>query len=92
MRYALAAVLIAAPAAAQQQCMGLTDALDQLHAQHGESVVADALTSDGQMMVITAAPNGAWTLLLVRPDMTACLAGHGTSYGAHEPEPAGEDS
>jgi len=60
MRYIPLILALASPAYAQApQCLPVTEALAALQANHGETVRADALMSDGSVMVITAAPSGA---------------------------------
>jgi len=80
---------LATPAHAQApQCLPVTEALEAPQANHGETVRADALMSDGSVMVITAAPSGAWTALIISADGVACMA----AFAAHDAEPAGTDS
>ncbi len=91
MRILVASLLLAIPAHAQQQCAPLPDALAGLAKNHQEQVAAQGLSATGDLMVITASAKGGWSVLIVKPDGTACMAAFGEGFELIDPEPAGVD-
>ncbi len=81
MRAIILAVLLAMPAAAQTpQCGPLPDALAALEAKYQEQPRVSALTSGGQLMVITASQDGGFSVLLVSPEGSACMVASGSAF------------
>lgn len=92
MRAIILAVLLAMPAAAQApQCAPLLDALAARVAKYQEQPRVSALTSNGQLMIVTASQDGGFSVLLVSPDGKACMVASGSALEVVEPEPAGVD-
>jgi hypothetical protein len=93
MKAILASLLIAAPAYAQEpQCTGLPDALAALAGQYQEAPRVSGLTSAGTVMLITASPNGGFSVLIVTPDGKACMVASGTNLEVQDAEAPGSDS
>lgn len=93
MRTALALVLAAAPAAAQQMPCGPREVfIEQLEKAHQETLVARAMQSNGLVMEILASPNGTYTILLSRPDGLACAVSDGSQWGFVVERPKGRAS
>lgn len=89
---ALAFLILGSPAFAQApQCAHLPDALAALEAKYQEQPRVSALTSGGQLMVITASQDGGFSVLLVSPDGKACMVASGSAFDVLPPEPAGVD-
>lgn len=83
----LGAVLLAAPAAAQQgpQC-GPRDAIvASLADGYQEQVVSRAVTSTGALLEVLTAPSGSWSILVTVPGGPTCLVSSGEGYRAIEP-------
>ena len=90
MRALILTALAAFPASAQQQmCAPLDEALASLESEYNETVRMDGLASDGRLVIVTASPEGAWTMIVVDPSLVACLVAHGAAFQAHEPPPPG---
>jgi len=92
MRFIIALCATVSPAVAQTQCAPITEALANLAATYGESVRVTGLMTDGNMLIITAAPAGGWTALQVKPGGEACMVGAGEGFGIQDAEPPGSDS
>lgn len=90
MRAFILTAILALPAQAQQ-CAPLPDALAGLAAQYGEQPRVSGLTSGGSLMLVTAAENGGWSVLIVTPDGQACMAASGAAFEVIDPEPSGVD-
>lgn len=90
---AIALVILTGLAARAQTapCTALPDALAALSARYGEAPRVTGMTSAGTLMVITASEDGGWSVLLVTPDGTACMAASGSAFEVIAPEPAGVD-
>lgn len=89
---ALAFLILGSPAFAQApQCAPLLDALAALEAKYQEQPRVSALTSNGQLMIVTASQDGGFSVLLVSPDGKACMVASGSALEVVEPEPAGVD-
>lgn len=88
----LAFLLLTLPAHAQTApCTGLPDALAALSTRYGEAPRVSGLTSAGTLMIITASEEGGWSVLIVTPDGTACMAASGSAFEVLEPEAPGVD-
>lgn len=85
--------LAAWPVAAQTpvQCGPVADVLRVLSERYTETPVANALSSDGRMLIITASPGGVWTAILVSAEGEACMAANGVALEVQRPEPPGVD-
>jgi len=80
---ALAFLILGSPAFAQApQCAPLLDALAAPEAKYPEQPRVSALTSNGQLMIVTASQDGGFSVLLVAS---------GSALEVVEPEPAGVD-
>jgi len=89
---ALAFLILGSPAFAQTpQCGPLPDALAALEAKYQEQPRVSALTSGGQLMVITASQDGGFSVLLVSPEGSACMVASGSAFEVLPQEPAGVD-
>lgn len=92
--FLVALAVAAAPLAAwaEPRCMGQADALADLKARYGEDLPWSGLTTNGQLLAITMAPDGTtWTALVVRPDGLACLLAAGESWAEKPAQAPGED-
>jgi hypothetical protein len=91
----LAALAVAAAplaARAEPRCMGQADALADLKARFGEDLRWSGLTTSGQLLAITLAPDGTtWTALAILPDGKACLIAAGDSWAEKTAQAPGED-
>ena len=92
MRFIIALCLLASPAFAQTQCANVAEALTNLSVTYGESIRVTGLMTDGNMLIITAAPSGGWTALQVKPGGEACLVAAGEGFGIQDAAPPGDDS
>jgi|JI10StandDraft_1071094.scaffolds.fasta_scaffold278375_2 hypothetical protein len=87
---ALLTGLAAMPARAQVAiCAPLVDMLADLETVYGERRVMSALSSTGNMVILTAGESGTWTELSVEPNMIACMTGSGAAFTTHEPPAPG---
>lgn len=86
-RLALALLLVAFPAFAQQRqlCAPRAALLEKLAADFGETAHASGIDGGGNLMEILTGPNGTWTLLIVRADKVACIVGSGEGWLVYEP-------
>jgi hypothetical protein len=74
------------------RCVGQTDALADLKARFGEDLRWSGLTTTGQLLAITLAPDGTtWTAMAIMPDGRACLIAAGESWAEKPAEVPGED-
>ena len=72
---------IALPAGAQTlNCADRHVLVDKLETEHAETQRGAGLTADGRVIEIFASSSGAWTLLLTRPDGTACVVSYGEAW------------
>ena len=72
-------------------CAERTEILGRLSADYAESVVAQGLTSQGTLLEVTAASDGAtWTALVTVPDGPTCLVAAGEGWQAVAPRPSGK--
>jgi hypothetical protein len=85
---ALAAALLAAGAAgsAAASCAPAGALAEMLAGEWGEARRFSGLDARGAVIELWVAPSGSWTLLVVSPGGTACLAASG-SAGAVLPAP-----
>lgn len=86
-RLALALLLFAFPAAAQQRqlCAPRAALVERLSQDFGEAPFASGIDGGGNLMEILSSPKGSWTLLIVRPDKIACIVGSGEGWLVYEP-------
>lgn len=74
------------------RCVGEADALADLKAQFGEDLRWSGLTTTGQLLAITLAPDGTtWTAMAILPDGKACLIAAGDSWAEQPAQAPGED-
>lgn len=90
-RLALALVLFAFPAFAQQRqlCAPRNALVEKLSQEFGEAPYAGAIDGAGNLMEILTGPKGTRTLLIVRPDRIACIVGSGEGWLIYEPTAPG---
>ncbi len=85
--------IFARPAAAQSNCGPMTRIAAALASRYGEAPVASGLSGSGAAIVLFATPDGGtFTVLVVRPDGTACGLASGNAWELLEPGPQGEPS
>lgn len=73
-------------------CRGLADVMADLKARFGEDLRWSGLTSRGELLAITLAPDGTtWTAMAIRPDGKACLLAAGDSWADRPARAPGED-
>jgi hypothetical protein len=86
---ALAAIMLAAPAVAQEErCGDYATIAANLAKMFNEQRVASGLDDKGNVIAVFASKNGeTWTVLRVQPTGPACVVSDGTSW---EAQPAGE--
>ena len=84
-------LLWAASMALAGPCGPFEDVRDVLRSGYGEGPRFQGLTADSSAILIVMLNDatGTWTLLLVRPDGSACIAGAGSVGGVVMAEPAG---
>jgi hypothetical protein len=84
-------LLIATPAAAQNNCGGYADIAAALAERWGEHIVFQGPTENGQSVVeIFAKPDGTWTALIVNGHGLACIVASGqtwTGFGVPQGQP-----
>lgn len=73
-RYLVAALLITAPALAQEQCAPRATVLEDFEKRHGEKPFLMLVADGGLVLEVLRAPNGSWTIFALRPDGMLCLA------------------
>lgn len=90
--FRLTAILCAltAPAFAEE-CGPVPDVLAGLAANYGEAPRVSALMGPN-VLIITAAPNGGWTALEVKPTGEACIVASGQAFEVQDAPAPGEDS
>lgn len=89
-RAALAACLIAAPAAAELPCLPRADLVAQLLSDYGESLTARFLTTNGTALVEVYTAAGSWTILITDAAGKSCMiaaSGAWTMQGVPQGEP-----
>ncbi|KNG93625.1 hypothetical protein [Pseudaestuariivita atlantica] len=81
---AIALTLAVAPLAVEAQTGGckLRDSLtSELETRYGEQITGAGLRSKDAMIELWQSPEtGSWTMLMTRPDGTACIIAHGTDW------------
>ena len=96
MRYALTILaLVASPAFSQTaapNCAPLPAALAALAGQYQEAPRVSGLTSAGTVMIVTASPEGGFSVLIVTPDGQACMVASGSNLEFQDVEAPGDDS
>lgn len=82
MRALIAAIVCSVfPIAAQSQCMGYADAVEQLHSGYGEVLSLSMLSGDGSVVqVFRNEKTDTWTMIQLFPNNLACLVLHGTAF------------
>jgi hypothetical protein len=85
-------VILSYPAAAQQQCAPVAEALTNLAERYGETVRIRGLTTGGNVLLITAAPGGGWTAIEVKPGGEACMVSAGEAFETIAPVAPGDDT
>jgi len=89
-RLAILLAFAALPAAAQQQTCGpAAQVMHRLADQYGETLQSEGYSSDAGIMQVYAAPEGerTWTIIVLRPDGSACLVAAGVMFEQIESEP-----
>jgi len=83
-------VWLGTPSYSQEQPCAPRDAVEKrIWKQYGESVVGAGI-SPGGIVYLTANPvTGTWSLLIRRPDGTACVMMGGTGFAQGEPKTPG---
>ena len=86
MKYAIAltAALFAGSPVHSTECLPWIEALSKLEENFGERFRMIAVRADGGLLVITEAPNGSWSAVMVSPEGIGCLQawGHGIEFEA----------
>jgi len=86
-RIAALAALLAAPAAAQTNCLATAEADRQLSDRHGEGVVAYGMMRSGGLLQIWANPNtGTWSAVVTDGNIS-CLVADGTDFATIAAKP-----
>ena len=82
MRALIALAAMACPAVAEPiPCMGAPDLIAHMAERYGEEVLASGTAQDQVRIVVTVNPDTrSWTVLVVRPDGTACPVAAGTDW------------
>jgi len=83
---ALAALALAGcrPAAAAPPCIPRADAIAMLAERFGEAPIAIGAATGALIEVLVSADGATWTILIIRPDGTACMAASGTDWQSIE--------
>ncbi|MFZ5749898.1 MAG: hypothetical protein ACOY5U_02410 [Pseudomonadota bacterium] len=90
----LVALLLLLPTQAAAECLDLDRILQRLDRYFGEVPVFAGAGDAGDVgaTIVTAAPDGTtFTVLVVRPDGTACMIGAGNGWSIARPAPAGKE-
>lgn len=69
----------------------MADGLANLKANYNEDVRVTALRNDGGMLIITAGPDGNWSLVMVDVTGIACLNSWGPAIAFEDALPLGAD-
>jgi hypothetical protein len=72
-RYLAAALFLASPALAQEQCAPRAAVLDDFEKRHGEKPFLMLVADGGVILEVLRSPNGGWTIFVLRPDGMLCL-------------------
>lgn len=81
------------PAAAQPQCAPVEEVLAGLATGYDESLIGRGFVANGTQMLLFTHPEGdTWTIIVLMPDGTACLAASGTGWDARTPTPTGKET
>ncbi|MBK8909143.1 MAG: hypothetical protein IPM60_15040 [Rhodospirillales bacterium] len=87
-----AAVALATPATAQQQCGGAADMSAWLSGEYGEAVVGQGVNETGVVMQMWGnAETGTWTITALLPDGQLCLLAAGGGFEVPAVRPPGID-
>ncbi len=88
----LAALLIALalPVAAQQlPCADRATVIERLASEFAEKPIALGIANDGSVVeVLSSTTSGGWTLIVTRPDGTACMIAAGENWELLAPDVA----
>lgn len=79
---ALAALLFAAPAAAQSMCGERNRVVDQFRKEFHEAPAAVGLVSEDTLLELLTSEKGTWTIIITRPDGASCLMASGVAWEA----------
>lgn len=81
MMIAVACLVLATPAAAQDQCHPRAVLMEQLADRWGEALISIALTPSGQLVETWAnTETGTWTLTVTPPGGLTCVIGAGQAF------------
>lgn len=72
-------------------CVPVADGLVNLKTNYNEDVRVTALRQDGGMLIITAGPDGNWSLVMVDVTGIACLDSWGPVIAFEDALPPGAD-
>ena len=72
---ALCGILAPAANAASKQCADYNEVMGFLSEKHAEAPVARGLSQDGRLVEVMASADGAsWSIVVSKPDKSACIA------------------
>ena len=86
------AIATSTAAAAQTACLTHDKLVDLLHGRYSEQPIAAGLESNGRLLEVFAAPDGAtWTMVVTTPDGSSCVVAVGEEWQepqqlAYDPE------
>ena len=84
---------LAPPASAQSACGPHEIIAERLAVNHGEELLGRGLQSPKSLFEIWRSPDtGTWTIVMLRPDGTACVMASGFAWTDETPEPLGVES
>lgn len=87
------ALLLAAPAAADEQPQGVcaerAAIVEALARQWDETRISLALSGAGSVIEIYASPAGTWSAVVTKPNGQSCVVESGTGWEAATPQPQG---
>ena len=75
--------LFSGPAMPQERapaCGTRASIVAALGRQYGESLTAQGITAGGWLLEVLAAPGAGWTLIITKPDGTACVSASGEAW------------
>lgn len=81
-RVALAALLAASPAMAQDVCGPRSDIVGRLADKFGEALAFSAMAEAGLVETFANAKSRTWTQLFTTPDGQSCVLGYGGDFEA----------
>lgn len=86
MKYAIAALLLASPAAAQQQCGTVEQAYKLLTETYHEQRIMTGAAAGGAVAEVWASEEGTWTFLIIQGEL-ACMIASGENVVLLPPPP-----